>query len=611
MSDFGRHRGPVTSVAGVPGRRAAVSTGYDSAVAWVDLEQQTLELLGYHRHLVNAVTVRADGLVAATSSSDYTVCLWDLETHTPTRLLRGHGDDVNAFAFIGRERGASVSHDQRVYVWDLETGAVTRILEGHQKYAMSIDYADGRLYSSGDDMTMRQWDAGTGELLKSWGPFEVETDSCAVDPLNRRIVLGADDGAIRIFDIDSGQLVREIDAHRSGIKRVAVSPITGNILSAAYDQRLLIWDAATFELETELESLPGTWERSINWTPDGGEILAGTFDGTVVVWDAASGRLTMEIGARGDGEGNLCFNDVSANAAGEVAAVSDDGYLRLLTLTPERAAVTAKVAPASGRLLMNGVTLDDASGLVVAGAHDQKLHIFRRRGRELTPEIEVDLAEGPINSVRIAHHPGYEGEIFVATYHGATVRLSSEGEIRGRFRLNDGAVKALCLHPTEPLGISCSADGGAVSWTFEGEVVERYLGHVAIADDIDIDPTGELVATVSRDFTLKVYAVRTGRLVAARSLGQRSPKSICFWDRDTVLVGNYWGHLFRFDLAGDTVASAEIASNGLSSLTRSGRHVVASSYDGGVYLIDPSDLSVVNTLRAMRQKLEGVDAIAL
>jgi len=603
---FVRHRGPVTCVVGIPGKNAAVSAAYDSAVAYVDLEARTLELMGYHDHLVNAVTVNPQGTKVASSSSDYSICIWDLASRRPERVLRGHGDDVNGFAWISDRRGASVSHDNRVYVWNLETGAVVKILEGHEKYAMSVDCADGKIYSAGDDMTLRQWDAETGELLRTWGPFEVETDTCAIDSRNGRVILGADDGCLRIFDIASGELVREVEAHRSGIKKVAVSPVTGDVVSAAYDQRLLVWDARTFALLTELTPDRGTWERSINWTPDGRRILAGTFDGTVLVWDAASGSKLAEIG-RGDGAsgdaspGNLCFNEVSADEHGETALVSDDGFVRLARLTARQAEVIARVEPASGRVLMNAVTLD--GDRVLAGAHDQKVHIFHRRDAALGGEIEVDLGEGPINCIRVSHHPGSDGDAFAGCYSGALVRLGATGEIKARWRFHDGAVKALVVHPTEALGVSCSADGGAFSWTLDGELVARYPGHVAIADDVDLDPGGERMVTVSRDFSLVVYDLRSGRILHSLSLGKRSPKSVCFWDRDTVIVGNYWGYLLRYDLATESVTRRRIAENGISSLSRSGAYVAASSYDGGVYLLRPDDLEVVNVLRAMVQKI--------
>src|SRR5207245_569453 len=115
----------------------------------------------------------------------------------------------------------------------------------------------------------------------------------------------------------------------------------------------------------------------------------GTFDGTVVTWSALTGARLLEAGERRPGEGNPCFNEVSAGHAGrdgEIALVSDDGYVRLGLLTPDFAEITATITPRAGRVLMNAVVVDDVSGLVVTGAHDHHVHIFRRVGGELSGE---------------------------------------------------------------------------------------------------------------------------------------------------------------------------------------------------------------------------------
>ena len=599
---FTRHRGPVTCVAGIPGSPAAVTSAYDGAVGWFDLATREVELLGYHDHLVNRVTVDAEGRRAATSSSDYTIHLWDLPSRTRTGVLRGHSDDVEDFAFAGDGVGVSASRDQRVIVWDLATGAIRRVIDGHERDVLAVVCSGDRIYTSGDDKTLRVWDLESGRPLQMWGPFEHETDSCAVDPARGRVVLGCDDGVIRVFDVETGATLAAIEAHRSGIKKVATSPATGDILSAAYDQQVLVWDAQTFALKRRLDARRSTWERSFNWSPDGTRILAGTFDGTVLVWDAATGRCLDEVGETG--RGNVCLNDVSANARGDIATVSDDGLVRLGRLTPDEARWLSETEPASGRMLANAVTLDDAGGRVITGAHDHTLHLFTRRGDALAGEIEVRLGEGPINSVRVAHHPGYEGEVFAACYSGAIVRVGPDGEVRGRIRVHDGAVKALRLHPTQPYGVSCSADGALLSWELDGRLRDRFRGHMAIVDDVDLDPSGRLLASVGRDFTLKVYDLEGGRLLHSVSLGRRSPKAVCFWDPRTVIATNYWGALLRVDLDGETVLVRQIAENGFSAAARCGEHLVAVSYDGAAYLVRPDDLEVVQVLRSLTQRLQ-------
>jgi WD40 repeat protein len=163
-------------------------------------------------------------------------------------------------------------------------------------------------------------------------------------------------------------------------------------------------------------------------------------------------------------------------------------------------------------------------------------------------------------------------------------------------------VKSLRLHPREKIGVSCGADGLLLSWSFDGKLLERFLGHTAIINDVDLDPSGRRLASVSRDFTLKVFDVATGRLQHSLPIGHKSLKSVCFFNDTTVVVGDYWGGLIQIDLENGTFRRKVVAGNGISSVGRSGPHVVASSYDGTIYLVRP-DLTVVRTLRAMRQKL--------
>jgi hypothetical protein len=54
--------------------------------------------------------------------------------------------------------------------------------------------------------------------------------------------------------------------------------------------------------------------------------------------------------------------------------------------------------------------------------------------------------------------------------------------------------------------------------------------------------------------------------------------------------------------SGDTLVR-HIAKNGISALSRCGEHLVASSYDGALYLVDPVTLELINTLRSMTQRL--------
>lgn len=600
-----RHRGPVTSVAPIPGSRRVVTTAYDGAVGLYDLETGATELLGHHGHLTNEVVVDAAGRLAATASSDYTIGLWDLTTRRLVRRLRGHADDVDTFLFLEGGRGASGSHDQRILLWDLATGAVLMTFDGHEGRVTSLACQGDTLLSTGHDHTLRAWSLETGALLRTLGPFDLRTDTCSLDLARDRLALGCDDGWVRLFAIRTGVLLHAFEAHRSGIKKVAFDPRTGALLTAAYDQRAVVWDPETWRPRVELEPHAARWERSFCWGE--ASILAGTFDGTVLEWETRTGRRLREVGETAPRRGNPCFNRIAAEPDGRVALVSDDGLLRRATLGAESRWAEGRL-PARGAVLANAVALSTRHGIAAVGTHDQRVLIFDL-DRATAPERVIDLREGPINAIAVQDLGGADFSLFVACYEGCVARVASNGEVLARHRLHHSAVKAVRLHPTQPLGLSCDAERVMLVWDLDGHVKHELIGHTALINDADLDPTGAFVASVARDFTLKLWALDTGRLLRSVPIGKRSLKSVCYATDDTVLVGDYWGHLHAVDLPSGKVISCRLARNGVSSLARCGDLVAACSYDGSVHLVEPATLETRAQLVAMRQRVDTAGAV--
>ncbi len=626
---FLRHRGPITSATPVPETDYIITSGYDGAVGIFNKKNRQVELLGYHDHLVNRVSVSADGRFAASCSSDYNIYLWDIKNKKRLRVLRGHNDDVEDFIFLGAldnknledntvakdsiSYGVSVSRDMRVLVWNLNSGAIEHILLGHEKDVLSVSHLEGKLYTSSDDMTLRIWDLASGTLIKTLGPFATEADTCAIDPIHRRVILGCDDGYIHIFDIESGEQINSLNAHSAGIKKVACSPKNGDILSAAYDQRVLVWDAVSLQVKNNIQYQASTWERSFNWSPDGQWLCAGTFDGTVLKWNAKNGVLEDEYGLEKCASGNACFNDVAKLSGDHIVVVSDDGLVRTGKLSSKIAFWQQIHIPENDRILMNAVTTNDHLSKqehsefaeIITGNHGQTLQRFNVSQKGIKQTLSTNLREGPINCVRESHHSDFNGEYFVACYTGTVVRVNRDGIILDRLRTHENAVKALALHPTEAIGVSCSADGVLASWDFSGTLRRTYPGHLAIIDDVDISPNGQLIASTGRDFTLKIHTLYDGALIHNIGLGRHSPKAVAFVDDHIVIVTNYWGELLRIDLTDNSVTCKKIAENGISGIVIRGDQLIVSSYDGGIYLVREHDLETLNSLRSMTQRIDS------
>ncbi|WP_100374778.1 WD40 repeat domain-containing protein [Bacillus sp. FJAT-45037] len=598
-----RHQGPVTSVLFNEDHKKFVTSGYDGKVGSFEFETGIFSILGRHDHLVNKVVSSPLVDLVASCSSDYTIKIWDLKEDKLVRTLLGHSDDVEDFVFVDEKMGISTSRDKRIIIWDLENGSIKNIILGHEKDVLSIAYFGGKVITTGDDKTLRMWDVKTGKLLNLWGPFDVETDTCAIDTLNNRAVLGCDDGVIRIISFTTGEIIEEIEAHSSGIKKVAISPVNGDILSAAYDQKILLWDSHLFKLKLSLEGVNTKWERSLTFSPSGTYIIAGSFDGTVHIWDSHSGKYMKELGGENN-YGNACFNEVSVEGD-SFASVSDDGIIRAGNITSGE--FTGEFIPASGRYLMNAVELFE--GRVYAGAHNQKLHIFELEkaccssgssNKEKCKEgQEILLNEGPINTIKgikIDTHT----HMIIGCYSGAIVVTDRDGLKLKTINIHSGAVKSLAVNKNKNIGVSCSAAGELFSWDLNGVIIEKYLGHTAIINDVDIDPTGQLIASVSRDFTLKVFNIWTGKLISSFDLGNKSLKSVSFLSPSEIIVGDYWGNVIKVDLNSETIIKSNTAKNGISSIAVCSGEDLAllSSYDGRIYQVD-QNLKVTKQLVKM------------
>ncbi len=579
------HRGPVTTAMPVPHSSLIVTAGYDGAVGL--FSPNRIELLGYHDHLVNRVVTDPTGTWAGSCSSDYTIKIWSIPERRLVQTLRGHSDDVEDFVFIDAEWAVSASRDRRLLMWHWPSGRIERILLGHERDVLAVAADSQHIYSTGDDRTLRVWDVSTSTLLRQWGPFEAETDTCALDVPRNRIVLGCDDGYIRIFSLNTGAPLASWSAHQSGIKRVAVNS-DGLLLSAGYDQQVIIWNMDSHAPEIVLDPHMACWERSLNWTSDGSGVVGGTFDGTVVQWNAHSGAQMAELGAQPVGPDHICWNEAASAEDGTIALVSDDGRVRAGHMDTDPASWFT-IEPPSGRVLMNAVAYDPHHARILTGAHNHVLHQLRVSVTGLRFETSYTLGLGPINTIRFT--PQGE-EAWIGTYSGTLVHWSPDKHaVIGAYRLHDGAIKALRLLADLHEGVSCSAAGEVVAWDWSGHRARNFGGHTAIVNDLDVSSDGRWLVTIGRDFILRLYEYQTGRLMTAVDLGRRSPKSVLLINEHEALVGDYWGYLVHVNLDSGQITSQRIATNGLSSLSHVHPRVLATSYDGSLAVIDTAGLS--------------------
>jgi len=140
---------------------------------------------------------------------------------------------------------------------------------------------------TGLDSTLKVWDAGTGQEIRTIKGHTAEVTSVAYSPDGKRIVSGSFDKTLKVWDAGTGQEIRTMKGRTDAVTSVAYSPDGKRIASGSGDNTIKVWDAATGQ---EIRTLKGHTlpVMSVAFSPDGRRLASGSSD--VKLWDPRPAR---------------------------------------------------------------------------------------------------------------------------------------------------------------------------------------------------------------------------------------------------------------------------------------------------------------------------------
>lgn len=155
-------------------------------------------------------------LTASGGSGGDDARLWNVETGKTVRTLKKTRDEPDfthsaAFSPDGRYVLTSASNPAErqfdITLWDVASGEKVQVFQGHSNTVNSVAFSpDGRYVLTGsDDLTIRLWDAKTGQELRAFGDGSRIT-GVAFSPDGRYILSGNADGA-RLWEMDYRALI--------------------------------------------------------------------------------------------------------------------------------------------------------------------------------------------------------------------------------------------------------------------------------------------------------------------------------------------------------------------------------------------------------------------
>jgi eukaryotic-like serine/threonine-protein kinase len=400
------------------------------------------------------------------------------------------------------------------------------------------------------------------------------------------------------------------------------------------------------ESKTIVDSIAGWF--CLAHSRDGRFLAAGRRDGTIGLWDASSYEQLVMFDGHVGSVGGIDFSP----AGDRLASIGDDGMIRLWSV-PDMGEILAfqasKKSVNAVRFALGGSTLvscadepdvrlwDAMSGDLLAtlstdGEENGELavssdgrfcvggdRVWKYRLWDLTTREEMQ--EVPASHAIRCLHFSISGEALAAGLENNSIELRSFEDLGhnvvSMFSGHDDNIEDLAFHPDGTMMASCDRAGVIRTWNLvpstkrsdtseSGKLPLAFRSHTARVWAVDYSRSGNRLVSASNDGTIRVWSTRTS---VTKELGVPQLIAATFTATGNELVFSrddhlgIWNRRTRRSLP---LATGALNLGNLVALSSDNRTVATNHEDGSVRLWNRETGSLIRTLRAHEEHIEGI-----
>ena len=177
----------------------------------------------------------------ASSSLDYEIRVWDLNTNRPVKELKSNYNSVSSLTILPNNEKIIVagSDDKKIRLISIGNGICNGTLIGHNSSVKSLLVLKSGYLASGSHKTIKVWDLNQLICIQTLNGH-TRTILCLAQMKSiDEIASGSWDGTIKLWNYKIGVCLKTLTGHENSI--MCLSVLCHSIVSSSYDSTIKIW----------------------------------------------------------------------------------------------------------------------------------------------------------------------------------------------------------------------------------------------------------------------------------------------------------------------------------------------------------------------------------